>query len=78
MLALLFALQAVTGTAGPPGSLGDLDNRYCLETGYCRSPADGYPTPPSGLLFLAVGVAAAGGWLLKRKKATGSPAADSA
>lgn len=60
MLAVLFALQAATGAAGPPGSLGDLDNSYCLETGYCRAPADAYPRPPAGLLFLAVGVAAVG------------------
>ncbi|HEU4829268.1 MAG TPA: hypothetical protein VFT04_08730 [Gemmatimonadales bacterium] len=54
-LLLLAALQAA-----PAASLGDLDGNYCLETGYCRAPDDGYAKPPAGLLFLATGLVALG------------------
>jgi hypothetical protein len=54
-LLLLLALQAA-----PAASLGDLEGSYCLQTGYCRAPEDGYRKPPAGLLFLATGVVAVG------------------
>ena len=62
-LLLLLALQA----AAPAASLGDLDGSYCLETGYCRAPNDGYAKPPAGLLFLATGVVAVGVVQLRRR-----------
>ncbi len=61
-LMLLAALQA-----GPAASLGDLEGNYCLETGYCRAPDDGYARPPAGLLFLATGVVALGLIQLRRR-----------
>ena len=71
MVALLLILQAV---AGPPGSLGDLDSSYCLETGYCRAPDDGFRQPPPGLLFLSIGVVTLGGIMFSRRKPTaGAP-----
>jgi hypothetical protein len=61
-LLLLTALQAA-----PAGSLGDLDGNYCLETGYCRAPEDGYRKPPAGLLFLATGIVALGVTQFRRR-----------
>jgi hypothetical protein len=61
-LLLLAALQAA-----PPAGLGDLEGNYCLETGYCRAPDDGYAKPPAGLLFLATGIVALGLGQLRRR-----------
>ena len=61
-LLLLAALQAA-----PAASLGDLEGNYCLETGYCRAPEDGYAKPPAGLLFLATGFVALGVVQLRRR-----------
>jgi hypothetical protein len=61
-LLVLAALQAA-----PAASLGDLEGKYCLETGYCRAPDDGYAKPPAGLLFLATGIVALGVVQLRRR-----------
>ena len=53
--------------AAPAASLGDLDGNYCLETGYCRAPEDGYAKPPAGALFLATGIVAFGVVQLRRR-----------
>ncbi|HLS47652.1 MAG TPA: hypothetical protein VK012_03985 [Gemmatimonadales bacterium] len=62
-LLFLLALQA----AAPAASLADLEGNYCLETGYCRAPEDGYRKPPAGLLFLATGIVAVGAIQLRRR-----------
>jgi hypothetical protein len=67
MLALLLALQAALPAPGAAASLGDAGGTWCLETGYCRSPDDGYRTPPAGALFLATGLVGFGVVTLARR-----------
>lgn len=68
MLALLVALQSAIPAPGAAASLGDVGGTYCLETGYCRAPADGYRTPPAGALFLATGLVGFGVVTLSRRR----------
>ena len=65
MSPILLALAALQ--AAPAASLGDLDGNYCLETGYCRAPEDGYAKPPAGVLFLATGIVVLGVVQLRRR-----------
>jgi hypothetical protein len=67
MLALLLALQSAIPAPGGAASLGDAGGTWCLETGYCRSPDDGYRTPPAGALFLAAGLVGVGVVTLSRR-----------
>jgi hypothetical protein len=68
MLAFLLALQAAVPASGAAASLGDVGGTYCLETGYCRAPEDGYRTPPAGMLFLATGLVGFGVVTLSRRR----------
>ncbi len=52
-------LQAVVPNA--PRGMDDIGQRsYCLETGTCPPPDDGFPRPAPGLMFLAVGLTGLG------------------
>ena len=68
MLALILVLQSVVPAPGAAASLGDVSGSYCLETGYCRLPDDGYRTPPAGALFLATGLVGFGVVTLSRRR----------
>ncbi len=51
---LLATLQAVA--PGAPRGVNDIGQQsYCLETGTCPPPDNGFPRPAPGLMFLAVG-----------------------
>jgi hypothetical protein len=51
---LILALQAVV--PGAPRGVNEIGSQsYCLETGTCPPPDNGFPRPAPGLMFLAVG-----------------------
>lgn len=59
ILSLLLATQAVVPNA--PRAVDDIGQQsYCLETGTCPPPDDGFPRPAPGFMFLAVGLVALG------------------
>jgi len=59
ILSLLLATQVAV--PGAPRGINDIGQRsYCLETGTCPPPDDGFPRPAPGLMFLAVGLVALG------------------
>jgi MYXO-CTERM domain-containing protein len=61
-------LWGAIAAARPPVILDDPAGNYCLATGYCRA-AD-TPQPASGVMFLAVGLVAAGAVALRRERVT--------
>jgi hypothetical protein len=53
------ALQGVL--PGAPRGVNDIgEQSYCLETGTCPPPNNGFPRPAPGLMFLAVGLTGLG------------------
>ncbi|HET7601808.1 MAG TPA: hypothetical protein VFK36_02245 [Gemmatimonadales bacterium] len=65
------ALQAVV--PGAPRGVNDIGQQsYCLETGTCPPPDNGFPRPAPGLMFLAVGFIGLGVaiWRADRARAT--------
>lgn len=71
------ALQGVL--PGAPRGVNDIgEQSYCLETGTCPPPNDGFPRPAPGLMFLAVGCIGLGIaiWRADRARSTGSGLGD--
>lgn len=64
ILALL--LSTSLATAPVPPLFDDPASGYCLATGYCRTRDTRYPA--SGVMFLAVGLVAAGALGLRRER----------
>lgn len=59
VLLWIAALQAVV--PGAPRGVNDIGQRsYCLETGTCPPPDNGFPRPAPGLMFVAVGLVGLG------------------
>jgi hypothetical protein len=73
---LVIGLAALQGVLpGAPRGVNDIGERsYCLETGTCPPPNDGFPRPAPGLMFLAVGLTGLGVaiWRADRLRATTS------
>jgi hypothetical protein len=63
----------LSAAAGPfPAQVWDIvpgDGGYCLATGYCTGPGSGeHARPPSGPLFLSLGLVGAGASVLRRER----------
>jgi hypothetical protein len=77
VLLSIVALQAVV--PGAPRGVNDIGQQsYCLETGTCPPPDNGFPYPAPGLMFLAVGCIGLGVaiWRADRARSTGSGSGD--
>lgn len=73
--ALVIGLAALQGVLpGAPRGVQDIGQQtYCLETGTCPPPDNGFPRPAPGLMFLAVGFIGLGValWRADRARAVG-------
>jgi hypothetical protein len=57
----LIAAMLQTVVPGAPRSVDEIGPRsWCLETGTCPPPDDGFSRPAPGLMFLAVGMVGLG------------------